>query len=393
MTASLYLHVPFCAGACDYCDFYSIPARAEDDLLDKFVDILLKDVHKSIHYYQVDALPSVYIGGGTPSLLGAERCARLLAAIQGLPLASGAEITIEANPESATDDFLRACADGGATRLSLGIQSTDARSRGAVGRIGEVDQVRRAVGAARRLFPGSLCLDLISGLPFQDERSLLGDISFAVDSGADHVSLYALTLEDGTPLAKRHRRGAAALPNEDAADELWLRGRDALEAAGLLQYEVSNFSRPGKESVHNSRYWRMESYLGCGPSAVGTIVDEDSATAERLSWPADADAWLRRPEAHEPAIELIPRKALIEECLLMGFRTTAGVDEALFSRRFARGVEIFIGGALERRRAGGLAALDRPALNRDGLATLNGFLVDCLMELDATYPKYEESLR
>lgn len=391
MTSSIYIHVPFCAGSCDYCDFYSVTAADSDERLDRSVENLLDDVSRSIQSYGVSRVPTLYIGGGTPSLLGPERFARLQRGIRAVLPNEPAEIGVEANPESASPDFLRACADSGATRLSLGIQSTDENARRAVGRIGTAARARAAVADARRLFPGSLSLDLIAGLPLQSSRSLLDDVAFAVESGADHVSLYSLTLEEGTPLFEKARRRKVRLPSADEADELWMLGADALEAAGFRQYEVSNFSIPGKESRHNERYWRMESYLGCGPGAVGTLVDEEAATARRLSWPRDVDSWLRGQAA--PELEFVDRKAFLSECLLMGFRTIAGVDDELFRRRFGRGADFFVGRALAARRAAGLARDDRPALTREGLLTLNPFLIECLSELDESYPRYEDSLR
>lgn len=394
MEASLYLHVPFCAGACGYCDFYSVPARSGDARLEPFVDALLAAARETLARERVGSVPSVYVGGGTPSLLGPRLAGKLLdglrAALPNVP----AETTVEANPESCTPDFIRACGDSGATRLSLGVQSRNPAARQAVGRLGEASAAEAAVERARRLFRGGLSLDLISGLPCQSEASLLDDVRFAAESGADHVSLYALTVEDGTPLGALAARGEARLPSPDDADTLWIAGRDALEAFGFPQYEVSNFSRPGKESLHNRRYWRMESYLGCGPGAVGTVVDERSGTAVRHSWPADAAAWLSADgTVRAPAAEAVPRRDFLYECLIMGFRTLEGVDDSLFSGRFGAPVGAFVGASLGRRRERGLARTDRPALNREGLLTLNAFLVECLEELDETYPRYEDSRR
>jgi oxygen-independent coproporphyrinogen-3 oxidase len=301
---------------------------------------------------------------------------------------------VEANPESASDSVILACEASGVTRLSLGVQSRDERARSAVGRAGEASAVAGAVEKARRLFSGGLSLDLISGLPLQTARSLESDIGYAASSGADHVSLYALTLEPGTPLHERAARTGADLPSADDADELWIAGRDALESAGFGQYEVSNFSLPGKESRHNRRYWRMESYVGCGPGAVGTVVDEAAGTAVRHTWAPDVAAWLSPAAAPRAAqSEPVSRKDFLSECLIMAFRTREGLDGPLFRRRFGADVEAFVGGALARWRERGLAEPDRPALTRAGLLRLNAFLVECLEELDGSYPRYEDSFR
>ena len=334
------------------------------------------------------------MGGGTPSLLGGARLERLFSRLRGILPSWPSEVTIEANPESASADFLQACDASGVTRLSLGIQSRDERARCAVGRVGSPAAIVSALENARRLFSGGLSLDLISGLPLQTERSLESDIGFAASCGAEHVSLYALTLEPGTPLHERAARTGAGLPSADEADELWIAGRDLLDKAGFRQYEVSNFSLPGKESRHNRRYWRMESYLGCGPGAVGTIVDESAAAAVRHSWAPDVSAWLETSKPTRAAeLEIITRKDFLAECLIMGFRTLEGLDESLFRARFGAEAESFVGGTLARWRERGLSEIDRPALMRAGLLMLNGFLLECLEELDESYPRYEESLR
>ncbi len=325
-------------------------------------------------------------------MLGAALIERLLTGVHALLPSLPGEVTVEANPESATPDFIRACEASGVTRLSLGVQSLQPETRAAVGRIGNPDRILSAVEAVNRRFSGSLSVDLISGLPLQPLESLADDIDFAASCGADHVSLYALTLEPGTALHGRAAAGTAELPSRDTADELWIAGRDALERRGFRQYEVSNFAVPGRESRHNQRYWRLESYIGCGPGAVGTVVNETGATAVRHAWEADLSRWLRG-EDHRPERETISRKEFLIECLMMGFRTRSGVDGSLFRRRFGAGPEAFVGRTLERWRARGLAEGGRPALNRDGLLRLNAFLLECLEELDDSYPRYEERRR
>ncbi len=385
MTASLYFHVPFCAGACDYCDFYSLISATNDTRLDRYVDRLLDDTADALRRYGVETVPSVFIGGGTPSLLGAARLERLLTGLARLLPNQAAEISLEANPESVDESLLQACLDGGVTRLSLGIQSLDQRSRRAVGRIGTVDHALRALALAAAAYPAGLSVDLMSGLPFQGLRSLRSDIEKAVLTGAGHVSLYALTLEAGTPLAERARRGLANLPPPGTADDLWIAGRDALKAAGFEHYEVSNFARPGRRCAHNRRYWRLESWLGCGPAASGTIVDEDRGTARRLTVPTEAAAYLAGPAP--PEEEFLDPPTLLAESLIMGFRTTDGPDPASFRRRFGRTMNDAIGRTLEVWGRRGLMRTDRLALTEAGLLLLDRFLVDCLTELDGQAPR------
>jgi oxygen-independent coproporphyrinogen-3 oxidase len=387
--ASVYIHVPFCAGLCDYCDFYSIPVTFEDPRLDRYVDLVLGDLEASLTENGVDRVPTVYIGGGTPSVLGAARLDRLLggvtALLRGRDAAEGAEreFTLEANPESADRSLLRLCRDRGVTRLSLGAQSFHHRSRRAVHRAGDPAALRDRLAGAAALFGEDLSLDLMTGLPYQDEGILLRDIETALSHKPGHISLYALTLEEGTPLAEAARSGGAALPEGDEADRLWILGRDTLEAAGYAQYEVSNFSLPGKQSRHNARYWRMESWLGLGPGASGTLIDDGTGTALRRSFKPDLDLWLNRGASRTApcAEEFLDRRSLMEESILMGFRLIAGPDTALFEKRFRRPLQSLIPGTLRRWEERGLLQKRPLALAGEGLLFLNAFLEEAFFEM------------
>jgi len=379
LAASLYLHVPFCAGACDYCDFYSIASSSSDLRLDRTVDRLIQDVETELQKTLLVEVPTVFLGGGTPSFLGAERMERLLLGLHAILPNKPKELSIEANPESVDEKFLEACLRGGATRISLGIQSLNDKSRRAVGRIGTASSARRALTLLASYFPGRFSVDLIAGLPYQGKPELLSEIDEILSSGASHISLYSLTLEEGTPLARRAEDGDAELPDNDEADSLFLAGRDALEAAGLAQYEISNFARSGSECLHNLRYWNMQSWLAVGPGASATVVDEERATAKRYSMAKDVDAWLAGSAA--VAHEFIDTKSLMEECVLMGFRLRSGIEENLFKQRFGLGVENFIPRSLEKARKRGHLCSDRPALTREGLLFLDPFLLDCFSEL------------
>lgn len=395
MVASLYLHIPFCAGACGYCDFYSVPVASEDPRLDRFVDNLLEVVLKNIQKYPLQGVPTVYLGGGTPSLLGPDRLERLLVPLLDALSSPPEEVSLEANPETLTPAFLRACVASGVNRLSVGCQTLHGGSRRAIGRLGSVRSLREAVELVAGTFPGTFSLDFISGLPLQTRETLVADLDFARASGASHVSLYSLTLAEGTPLARSARRGAVELPTEVEAEDLWIFGRDYLEGLGFPQYEVSNFARPGAECRHNLRYWRLEDHLGFGPAAVGTTVDEATQGARRLSWNPQAEPWCAAPPIEEPPSEeeLIGRRDLIAETAIMGFRLSSGLPVDLFQGRFGVSPEFFFGKTLGSWRSRGLADPATPALTPEGLLLLDRFLLEALAELDGTYPRYEESLR
>jgi oxygen-independent coproporphyrinogen-3 oxidase len=390
LDASLYIHVPFCASFCDYCGFYSEALVEDDPRLLRFVERAVLDAAFLFEKYEVERVPSVYVGGGTPSVLGAAGIARLLREIAPfLPGSSGKtdELTVEVNPESLDEAFLAACVENGVNRISAGVQSFSERSRRAVRRSGSAALLSERLALIARYFPGAFSADLLSGLPFQGEAALLRDIETTLSFNPAHVSLYQLAVEEGTPLAERLGVSGLreeGLPPPDEADRLWLLGRDALEKAGYAQYEVSNFSRPGKESRHNLRYWRMESWLALGPGASGTLIDDEAGTGRRFTVKPGAVLWLDRDPRVAPPVteEPLDRAALIKETLLMGFRLAAGPDAALFHKRFDREIEDLIPRTIAAWRRRGFFRDDRTALSRKGLLFLNRFLVDAFREMD-----------
>jgi oxygen-independent coproporphyrinogen-3 oxidase len=391
-TFSLYLHVPFCTAKCDYCDFYSVPVVSGDKRLGAFVDVLLMDVERGLREYGVTAIPTVYIGGGTPSILGAAGIGRLLGGL--IPLlkkvsgeaSSPLEFTLECNSESADRAFLETCRDRGVNRISLGLQTFHEPSRRAVHRTGEAVGLPERLALVSEIFGPAFSADLIAALPFQTEYILLKDIEKLLAHGPGHVSLYALTPEDGTPLEKRLREARAGIPDGEKAESLWLAGRDALEQAGFAQYEVSNFAPPGHRSAHNIRYWRMENWLGFGPSASGTLIDDGRGTGRRFTYLPDIITWLKGDRAvgdGGPAVEALDRLTLIKETILMGFRYVEGPDPLLFQGRFQRTLESVIKRTLDKWRNRGLLQPEKTALTKEGLLFLNKFLIEAFGELDS----------
>ena len=388
MIASLYIHIPFCVSLCDYCDFYSelTPhfVSGSKNRMDQFVDTLIQELDVAFSHYAITAVPTLYIGGGTPSVLGTKRLETILDHLHGLIKLWPVEATVEVNPESMSEDLMAMLRYRDINRLSLGIQSLREKSRRAVNRSGTVDQCLCALDLAGRYFPDAFSVDLMSGLPFQNTEELCGDIDRMVSAGATHVSLYSLTLEDSTPLAAQIRSGLVELPVDEMAEELWLAGRDMLCLRGLVPYEVSNFSVPGHESRHNMRYWHMKNWIGCGPSASSTIISESDGTAARHTNAASLGSYLDwngqtiPPGQDEP----LDRETLLRESLMMGFRTLQGPDEALFLSRFHQSIESLIPRTLKRWSTRELVQKNRMALTPEGLLLLNSFLVDCFQELE-----------
>ena len=376
--------MPFCAGKCDYCDFYSVPVnqpelRYEGSLLERFVKTLLFEGRRLFETYKPGKIPSLYIGGGTPSVLGPAGIRHLLEGL--LQLITGfssppVEITVELNPESVDEVFLAEISEAGVTRLSLGIQSFYGPSRQAVSRIGDEAHLDKSLSLAAQYFPAAFSVDLISGLPLQNENILLDDINAVTGYKPSHISLYALTMKENTLLAN--------LPDGDEADRLWILGRDALEKSGYSQYEVSNFCQGGRESLHNVRYWRLQNWLALGPAASATIINDETGTGLRYTYPPDVNEWLSPllSPLRPPLTEELDTITLVKETLLMGFRYTGGPDEDLFLRRFHRCITDCIPETLKAWRGRGLLQKDKPALTKEGLLLLNRFLIEAFEELE-----------
>ena len=393
MTASLYIHIPFCSSKCDYCDFFSVRVNDSDSsLLDAYIKTLLEDIKGQIEFFKINRIPSIYIGGGTPSVLGAGRMEIFLS---GLKSALGAlfntisEFTTEANPESADEAFIAACRKGGVNRISLGVQSFNEKSLKAAGRKCNQGLKEKNLALASRHFQDSLSIDLIAGLPFQTSSVLLDDINRALDFSPSHISLYSLSLDEETPLGKKLfglGPQKLSLPAGDNADRLWIKGRNALEKAGFAQYEVSNFAKPGKACIHNIRYWRMENWIGAGPASSGTIIEDHSGTGRRYTYPCDIRAYLNAspPQLNSACIETLDRETLIKESIFMGFRYLGGPDTELFKKRFGCSIESLIPKTIASWSSRGFFEKAQPyslAPSRNGLLFLNSFIADSFAEL------------
>src|SRR6516164_10641658 len=288
----LYLHVPFCITRCGYCDFNTYtPAELGGVNPDAWLDALGTELELAAARLDGPTLSTVFVGGGTPSLLGGERMARLLDMVrQHFVLAPDAEVTTEANPESAWPDFFAAIRTAGFTRVSLGMQSVAPHVLGVLDRVHTPN--RSAAAAREALAEGfeHVSLDLIYGTPGESDDDLLRSVDTAIATDVDHVSAYALVVEEGTALARRIRRGELTAPDDDVLAHRYELVDAALSAAGLDWYEVSNWSRPGGECRHNLGYWDGGQWWGAGPGAHGYVgatrwwnVKHPNAYAEKLT--------------------------------------------------------------------------------------------------------------
>ena len=359
----LYLHIPFCRAKCLYCDFYSLPHAEER--MDAYASALTRQLAAwSVRAADCTA-DTVYFGGGTPSCLGPDRLCRLLDAVLAhYRVAPDAEITLEANPDSAQDlSALRRLRSAGFNRLSLGMQSADDAELARIGRIHTHTQTVRAVENARAAGFGELSLDLIYGLPEQTVARWQANLAAAVSLAPEHLSCYGLKVEEGTPLFAQ--RGRFTLPDDDAQADMYLYAADALARHGYGQYEISNFCRPGHESRHNSRYWALSEYLGFGPGA------HSDFGGERFALARDLDAYLAGRSVCSERSAPSPRERETERVML-ALRTVRGLAASSLP---AAAVQV-----LEECRAHGLAVRrgESYALTPRGFLVSNSVIVRLL---------------
>ena len=328
-TLGLYLHIPFCRSKCDYCDFYSL--AGQDDRMDDYQKALLRHITETAPRTKKQVVNSVYIGGGTPTWYGEKRLLELISALKKrFSLSKDVEFTLEANPDSVDEKMLRRLRRAGVNRLSMGMQSACDRELAAVHRPHTFKQVEQAVKAARAAKIKNLNLDLIYGLPGQTEESWRASVEAALALEPEHLSCYGLTVEEGTPLARRVAEGEV-LPSDDEQAERYLWTVARLAQAGLEQYEVSNFSRTGYQSRHNLKYWMGRPYVGLGAAA------HSDFGGCRYSFVKDLDGYIRGVLGDGKLLDdmdEIPRRERGSEYLMLRLRTTHGVEEWEYRREY-----------------------------------------------------------
>jgi oxygen-independent coproporphyrinogen-3 oxidase len=368
----LYIHVPFCSSICRYCDFNR--GLLDDGLTRRYVDAAIAEIRSApvrLGLGPAPAVDTIFFGGGTPSLLeGLEIGAILDACRAQFSVAAGAEVTIEANPETVSVPRLAAYRHAGVNRISIGVQSFREEELRRLGRIHDVARARQAVAQAREAGFDNLSLDLMMWLPEQSVAQWLESVEAAIDVGPEHLSLYMLEVYPNAPLCEdMARAGWSQAPDEDAAD-MYERAMARLEGAGYLQYEISNVARPGREARHNLKYWRDDEWVGIGPGAHSTVAGQRwknvSATHE----------WAARVEAGAPTD--VERRVLTpeerwQEALITGLRLTEGIDLQSFGQKYGLDIEARYGDHLRPYLDEGMALLDqgRLRLSRRGMLVAN----------------------
>ena len=327
---AIYIHVPFCARKCAYCDFASFAGREVD--WERYFETMGGEIDAWAERLRACEARSVFFGGGTPSLVPAEYIAGTLRHLRRcVSFAPGCEITVEANPGTLNSDKLRIYRRSGVNRLSIGAQSFDAELLRSLGRIHTPEQAELAVRMARDAGFANISLDLMYALPGQTMEAWAATIDRALSLPIAHLSAYSLIVEEGTEMERRVRAGEAAIPDDDAVNDMQRYAVRRLAEAGLMRYEISNFARPGFESRHNLTYWNGGEYLGLG-SAAHSLMDNC-----RFANPPELDRYL----AGERMLNRADRSPSDrrEEMLMLATRTVRGLDLNRWRAEFGEALE------------------------------------------------------
>lgn len=362
---ALYVHIPFCLSKCYYCDFVS--AIHEDRLADRYVDALCREAEmwKAEFKKTGQASPdwaeasTVFLGGGTPTTLSVPQLGRILDALRkNFGIRIDAEVTIEANPRThvfSTPGELEHLQDHGVNRLSIGAQTFDDNLLRLIGRDHDSGEVGRAVERARSAGIRNLSLDLIFALPGQTLKGWERTLHRALALETEHISLYNLTIEEGTVFGERRRRGELEPAPSDLEADMYEMAIQTLSAAGYVHYEVSNFARPGFESRHNQVYWKMEDYLGLGVGAHSCIRNVRFANGRQTLHHIQA---IERGEMPTASREELPADEALSEAMWLGLRLLKGVDLQDIGRRFGADPAIRYGDVIQTLVGRGLVRLE-----------------------------------
>lgn len=378
MIKSAYLHIPFCEHICYYCDFNKV--FIEGQPVDKYIDMLIREMSFLKEEVSAHPLSTMYIGGGTPTSLSAKQLEKLMIGIhEQLPLASGVEFTVEANPGDLTADKISVLKNYGVNRLSMGVQSFDDRLLKKIGRKHTASDVFDTMRLLEKSGLNNVSIDLIYALPGQSLESFQDSLDKALSLDLPHYSLYSLILENQTVFYNLARQGRLHLPDEDEEGDMFDLAASFMEAHGRKQYEVSNFAIPGKESQHNLVYWNNEEYYGLGAGASGYLDGvryRNFGPIQQYMQPLKEQ---KRPIRDE---EILTEQARMEEELFLGLRKREGVSYALFYEKFKQSLDEVFGNVIEELVAEKLLVKDTQhiALTRRGLALGNNvfqrFLLD-----------------
>lgn len=377
----LYIHIPFCVKKCAYCDFLS--RSASDQQIEEYVQALIEE----IRYYKEVAkkyeVSTVFLGGGTPSLLTEEQMKVLMEVLgQTFFIRQNAEITMEANPGTVTVEKLRAYQKAGINRISFGLQSVDNEELKMLGRIHTYEEFLESYDAARKAGFPNINVDLISAIPKQTVRSWEQTLQTIISLQPEHISAYSLIVEEGTPFAKLYGEGCELehlLPSEEEERRMYERTEELLQEAGYHRYEISNYAKEGYECQHNLGYWERKEYLGLGLGASSLIEEtrfHNTETMEEYLRDAKNPILLRKEQ------EKLEQQEQMEEFVFLGLRKMRGIQEERFTETFGKEIWDCYGKNLERVIKEGLLEREEGALRltRKGIDVSNYVFYEILSD-------------
>jgi oxygen-independent coproporphyrinogen-3 oxidase len=372
MDRGLYIHIPFCKSKCLYCDFNSYSGRS--DLMADYADALAREISESAS----GGIRTIFIGGGTPTYLPLEGWQVIGEALRGLEITEGAEFSVEANP--GTFDlpkliFLRSL---GANRLSIGLQAVqDSHLRG-IGRIHSFREFLDGFWKAREAGFRNINVDLMFGLPGQTLEDWKESLETIADLEPEHISCYSLIIEEGTEFWRRHEEGSLELPDEEVEREMYRHAVSFLAEKGYLQYEISNFAKPGRECRHNLIYWDLDEYYGCGAGAHSFVGGVRRSNPEGIE---DYISFMKGEGAAGWETHRNSPEDSIEEFMFMGLRKIGGVELADFRERFGRDMLEVYGGVISKFESRGLLRLEegRLSLTSKGIELSNSVMCEFIL--------------
>ncbi len=379
---AVYVHWPFCARKCPYCDFNSHVRKDVDAA--RFGAALVREIATTAAHHSGHVVTSIFFGGGTPSLMPADVVARVIDAVESAwPVADDVEITLEANPSSAEAARFAGYRAAGVNRLSLGVQALDDAALRFLGRLHDAKTALAALELALAVFP-QVSADLIYARPGQTPDAWRAELARALALGTAHLSLYQLSIEPGTVFHRRAAAGAALAANPDRAADLYELTQEMTAAAGLPAYEISSHARPGAESRHNLAYWQAGPYAGIGPGAHGRLAAGDGRI-DAIANHRRPERWLAAVEAEglgRESAETIDPGTRAREAVMMGLRLVRGIDKTLFCARTGRPLAAVVDMEAVHRLAGAGFLADEPdrlAATAKGRPVLNALLRELLV--------------
>lgn len=375
----LYIHIPFCVRKCEYCDFLSWSAGEEER--EQYVEALLLEIESYREFAKGYRVSTVFIGGGTPSVLLPKQMERILQKVyEVFELEKRPEITIEINPGTVNEEKLQCYKENGVNRLSMGLQSVNNEKLRLLGRIHTYQDFVGSYELARKVGFDNISLDLISSIPGQTLQDWKKELETATAQKPEHISVYQLIIEEGTPFYEKYAEHPELLPDEEISREIYLWTGKFLKEAGYEQYEISNYTKSGKESRHNLKYWERGDYLGLGLGAASMVRNI------RMSNTKDMKTYLERctqPKTMREDVQFLEEPRQMEEFMFLGLRKTRGVSKKEFRRTFGREMDMVYEKALHKCLENGmlLEHKDRIFLSEEGTLLSNMVLSEFLFDL------------